>query len=724
MVSVGSKLSAATIALALLVTAGIYVKLSAYQRENLISSKELAASAVTRLFADSCAAPVVFNDDPAINEALSTLGRNQEIQGATVWSVDSTGHIKQKLGELARHTNTIDAPTSLPSAVTIERHPDRVVLNSPVRDQNGQSVAVATITFSLARENAAIADVERRTLLVSVGVAIGLTVVLMFMARLAIVRPLAKLVVAAKKFEQGGSGEVDVHTNDEIGRLASAFRSMGTAIRQREERINARNRDMRLVLDNVGQGFITLDLEGTMSDEHSKIVDEWFGVPKGAMAFWDYLSRVDPIKGQWFQLGWASLRENILPLALSLDQLPRVVQKDAQTFELAYRPILRGDQPDKTIVVITDVTSRIERERAEQQQREMMSIFHHILSDRLALEEFFTEATMLVDTIVGSNGADHGLITRHVHTLKGNCSLFGLESVATFCHNLEDRMKESPEPIGYKEKEALRTLWSKVLEVRSQLARAESFVELDREEYESFTEDLRRRTDHAALSATVAAWKFEPAGKRFALLGDQLQRLSTRLGRAKIIVTSEATQLRLPARKWGPFWSAFAHVIRNAVDHGIETTEERQRAGKPEQATVMLGIARENQNVVVTIRDDGRGIDWERIATVAQERGMPHETKAQLEEALFTDGVSSREHVTDVSGRGVGLGAVRAMVRQMGGRIELESQLGKGTTFRFVMPQAMLTDDGPPRRQGSLPDAARWAPGGDRQPPGPVRAAG
>ena len=723
MVSVGSKLSAATIALALVVTAGIYVQLSSYQRENLLSAKELAASAVTRLFADSCAAPVVFNDDPAINEALATLGRNQEIQGASVWSVDRTGHIKQKLGELARNTNVQDAPSTVPSAVTFERHPDRVVLNSPVRDQNGQAVAVATITFSLARENAAIADVERRTLLVSVGVAIGLTVVLMFMARMAIVRPLAKLVVAAKKFEEGGAGEVDVHTNDEIGRLASAFRSMGTSIRQREERINSRNRDMRLVLDNVGQGFITLDLEGGISDEHSKIVDEWFGVPKGAMRFWDYLSRIDPVKGQWFQLGWESLRENILPLALYLDQLPRVVQKDAQTFELAYRPILRGDQLDKIIVVITDVTARVERERAERAQREMMSIFHHILSDRLALEEFFVEANTLVDAIVASDGTDHGLITRHVHTLKGNCALFGIESIATFCHDLEDRMKESPEPIGYKEKEALRSLWSKVLDVRAQLARGDSFIELDREEYDSFLEELRRRADHAALAATAASWRFEPAAKRLALLGDQVERLATRLGRAKVKVTGEATLLRLPPRKWGPFWSAFAHVIRNAVDHGIETTEERLRAGKPEQATVTLGVARDAQHAVVTISDDGRGIDWERIATVAQERGLPHDTKADLEEALFTDGVTSRMEVTDVSGRGVGLGAVRALVRQLGGRIELESQLGKGTTFRFIMPQAMLTDDGAPRRQGSLPDAGRW-PSGPERKPGPVRAAG
>jgi hypothetical protein len=122
MVSVGSKLSAATIALALVVTAGIYVQLTRYQRENLLSAKEMAASAVTRLFADSCAAAVVFNDDPAINEALATLGRNEEIQGASVWSVDKAGHIKQKLGELSRNNNVHDAPSSVPVVVAVGRH--------------------------------------------------------------------------------------------------------------------------------------------------------------------------------------------------------------------------------------------------------------------------------------------------------------------------------------------------------------------------------------------------------------------------------------------------------------------------------------------------------------------------------------------------------------------------------------------------------------------------
>jgi HPt (histidine-containing phosphotransfer) domain-containing protein/HAMP domain-containing protein len=708
MISVGSKLSAATIVLVLIVTLGFYLHVSRYQRENLLEAKEMASAAVTRFFADSCAAPVVFNDDRGISDALGTLGRNGEIEYAAVWSVAAHRTIGSRLGELTggNAEAAVPPPRSVPLAMVQERHPDRVVIYTPVRDQDGQPVAVAGLTFSLARENAAIADMQKRTLIVSAGVAMGLTVLLMAMAHLLIVRPLAKLVSAAKRLEEGGSVEVDVHSNDEIGELASAFGTMGTAIRIREERIGARNRDMRLVLDNVDQGFITLDIAGTMSDEHSLIVDEWFGPADPSMPFWDYLARVDAAKAAWFRAGWASLREDVLPLALSLDQLPRVVHKDDQTFELGYRPIVENERLDKTIVMITDVTTRIERERAEQAQREMMSIFHYVLSDRLALDEFFDEASTLVDAIEAFDGSDTTLLARQVHTLKGNCAVFGLESMAAYCHQLEDRMEQSAEPVGFKEKEALRNIWKKIADMRAQLARDGNNVELDLAEHDAILQQLEQGVDGALLVATFRSLRFEHAAKRLALLGEQIQHLANRMGKAHVDVVCEPTKLRLPPRKWGAFWSAFAHVIRNAVDHGIETTEERVLAGKPERATVILRIVHDEPNVTVTVHDDGRGIDWRKIAERAKARGLPHATAGDVQEALFADGISSRAEVTDTSGRGVGLAAVRAAVRQVGGHIEIESEPDRGTTLRIVLPESMLVDD-VPRRAGAVSDIPR-----------------
>jgi signal transduction histidine kinase len=696
--SIATKLAVGATALIILVTTVVYVKLTRYQRENLLHSKETAASAMSRLFADWCVAGVVFDDEGTIKEALATLGRNAEVEYAAVWVVDSAGNVGHQIGQLQR--GRAEPLAGVSQQMRLERRTDRVVLASPVRDQSGKLLAMALVAFSLARENAAIANVQRTTLIISIAVALGFILVLRLITRFAVSAPLAKLVLAAKQLEGGKRGEIDVQSNDEVGQLAHAFRTMADAIRVREDRITAGNRDMRLVLDNVGQGFITLDAEGTMSAERSKVVDKWFGVPGGPLKFWDYLSRTDSTLGDWFELGWTALREDVLPLALCLEQLPGRASKEGKTFELTYRPITEGPRLAKLIVVITDVTARIERERAEQAQREMMSIFRRVLSDRVAIDGFFREAEALVASLTnplstGSDAPDPTLLKRQVHTLKGNCALFGIEGVAHLCHELENGLNESGEALSDADMQRLRTEWGAASAMYTELTegRSQTAVELDRAEYEDFVSELRNRLGQDRLLATAMTWRFEPASKRLAVVGDQILGLAVRLGKGAVELVYEPTDLRLPPRKWEPFWSMFTHVIRNAVDHGMETKAERIAAGKTRNGTIVLGLKRDGQHVVVTISDDGRGINWPKIARRAKERGLAHATRADLEEALFVQGLSTRDDVTSTSGRGVGLGAVRDLIRDLGGRMEIQSEVGFGTTFRFLMPHTMLFDD-------------------------------
>jgi chemotaxis protein histidine kinase CheA len=304
------------------------------------------------------------------------------------------------------------------------------------------------------------------------------------------------------------------------------------------------------------------------------------------------------------------------------------------------------------------------------------------------------------------------VLTRHIHTLKGTCALMGIDSVATFCHNLEDKLRESPDAFDDQDKERLRSLWQNLAQLRSRFAE-ESGIELSHEEHDAFVDELRRRVDYNVLATTCASWTFEPASKRLAAVRDQIERLSNRLGKAATDVICLPTKLRLPPSKWGPFWSTFAHVIRNTVDHGVETAEDRAAAGKSERARVEVGLTHEAQLVVVTVGDDGPGIDWPKMRQRAVELGLPHETQADLEGVLFSDGVSSRAETTSTSGRGVGLSAVREMMTKLGGTIELTSQTGSGTRLRLVLPQSMLFDDSP-SPLSRLSNVPRWdslAPG-------------
>lgn len=134
------------------------------------------------------------------------------------------------------------------------------------------------------------------------------------------------------------------------------------------------------------------------------------------------------------------------------------------------------------------------------------------------------------------------------------------------------------------------------------------------------------------------------------------------------------------------------HLIRNAVDHGLELPEERLAAGKAEAGVVTLVAYHEGGQVVVEIHDDGRGIDGEKVAAKAVEKGLKTQAQidamspADLAHLIFLPGFSTAEVVTNVSGRGVGMDVVKSNIEGIGGTIEIESQRGKGSIFRLRIP--------------------------------------
>jgi two-component system chemotaxis sensor kinase CheA len=140
-----------------------------------------------------------------------------------------------------------------------------------------------------------------------------------------------------------------------------------------------------------------------------------------------------------------------------------------------------------------------------------------------------------------------------------------------------------------------------------------------------------------------------------------------------------------------------AHLIRNAADHGIETASERAATGKPGSGTVRLDAYHEGDQVVIEVSDNGRGIDREKIIRRAIERGLMSATEtsrmndAEINHLIFTPGFSTAENVTEISGRGVGLDVVKSALDNLKGSIEIETEAGKGTTFRLIVPLTLAS---------------------------------
>ena len=134
------------------------------------------------------------------------------------------------------------------------------------------------------------------------------------------------------------------------------------------------------------------------------------------------------------------------------------------------------------------------------------------------------------------------------------------------------------------------------------------------------------------------------------------------------------------------------HLVRNAVDHGIELPEERENAGKPRTGTVVLAASQEGDHILLSIEDDGKGMDPEKLRQIAVNKGlMDKEAAARLDDhecynLIFAPGFSTKEEISDISGRGVGMDVVKTSITQLNGTVEIDSELGKGSRLSIKVP--------------------------------------
>ena len=142
------------------------------------------------------------------------------------------------------------------------------------------------------------------------------------------------------------------------------------------------------------------------------------------------------------------------------------------------------------------------------------------------------------------------------------------------------------------------------------------------------------------------------------------------------------------------------HIIRNSLDHGIETPAERELTGKPEIGSISISAEQANGQMIITIEDDGRGVNSEKVAKKALEQGQIDEnqynTMTENEKAMliFGAGLSTADQITDISGRGVGMDVVKTNIQKLGGAIKLDSHLGEGTTITIMLPLTLAILDG------------------------------
>lgn len=199
---------------------------------------------------------------------------------------------------------------------------------------------------------------------------------------------------------------------------------------------------------------------------------------------------------------------------------------------------------------------------------------------------------------------------------------------------------------------------------------------------DEITTELRDGVMKARMQPISNAWSGVPR-----IVRD----LGTTLGK-KVDLVMEGGDTELDRQLLERLRDPLTHIVRNAIDHGLEAPEERRRAGKPEVGRLRLSAAHEGGMIVVRIADDGRGLDLERIGRKAVAAGLcaaadlEGMSPRRIASFIFAPGLSTAEQVTNVSGRGVGMDVVRANVEEMGGSVEIETWPGRGTVFTITIP--------------------------------------
>ncbi|MCF1365252.1 chemotaxis protein CheA [Burkholderia cenocepacia] len=205
------------------------------------------------------------------------------------------------------------------------------------------------------------------------------------------------------------------------------------------------------------------------------------------------------------------------------------------------------------------------------------------------------------------------------------------------------------------------------------------------------------------LQEAVMSIRMMPMDYVFSRFPRLVRDLAGKLGKQVELVTfGQATELdkSLIERIIDPL----THLVRNSLDHGIETVDKRVAAGKDAVGQLVLSAAHHGGNIVIEVSDDGAGLNRERILAKAAKQGMQISENISDDEVwqlIFAPGFSTAETVTDVSGRGVGMDVVKRNIQSMGGHVEISSQAGRGTTTRIVLPLTLAILDGMSVKVGS-----------------------
>lgn len=317
----------------------------------------------------------------------------------------------------------------------------------------------------------------------------------------------------------------------------------------------------------------------------------------------------------------------------------------------------------------------------------MMKALHEVTEEAVSPEKAFTKARVLFDKLEAEKPVDKET-AKSVKEASKSEEVNGVQDKNTGKSESESSVRVSVNRLD------------RLIDMVGELVIAHSVVAQDQGIPKD--SDLQKKVNHTTkilreLQDTSLTLRMVPMKATFHKMNRLVRDLSRKAGK-KVKFTTQGEDTEIDRNMVDVISEPLIHMIRNSLDHGVETPDERAKTGKDETAHILLSASQEGGKVVIKIEDDGRGINKETIFNKAVEKGLIDPDKKLSEKEIynliFLPGFSSAEKVTDLSGRGVGMDVVRRSIEQLQGKVDVSSELGNGTTITIELPFTLAITDG------------------------------
>ena len=470
--------------------------------------------------------------------------------------------------------------------------------------------------------------------------------------------------------------------------------------------------NIKSLLAVLNEGLFFFDSSGHMpadrTESLSKILPESSGIKSLQDFFEMYTKTTRATIDTVLELLWPTTKDDFYSdPATTLSMLPHSFKlSDGRIIHLEYRLLLNAQQVlSRVVVVVADVTQKLKDEREAVQQAERVRKVSRVAANFENYFVFLDEAIGIFKradglwkkVAKGLEGQEIIQLKRDLHTLKGSLGAFEFTDLATRFHALESSIEE----LGLKSSKNLE-LWDGIkdqwkfettdIEQVLGLQSSRDKVAIQKHKFEQITAYAKSTANGGLLQLLEDSLRY-PLAEAFSKYEVYLTKLSERSGEKQVKLAYASDSSQLSPQEVQKLDGILVHIFRNCLDHGIEDIEGRKAAKKPQMGQIQIACYRQKEGGLhLVIKDDGQGINAEKLAQKAVKAGIWSEEKAQKAsfqdkvELVFVPQLSTKDSVTEISGRGVGMDAVKSTLVQGGGRISIYSQAGVGTQFEIDVP--------------------------------------